>query len=142
MKCVTIVSYSMVINEHIGEKFLPTKGLRQSDPLSPFLFLLRGEGLSSLLRLATNQRFFKGVKVSNSGPLISHLLFTDDCILFGEATTEGANLFKDILREYRSCSGQCMNFDKSTVFFSRNTTKEDRRLFVNLLGVRSSNEPE
>ncbi|KAH1079971.1 hypothetical protein J1N35_019732 [Gossypium stocksii] len=54
------------MNGHIGEKFLPTRGLRQSDPLSPFLFLLCGEGLSSLMRLVTNERFLKGVKMTAS----------------------------------------------------------------------------
>ncbi|KAK5839778.1 hypothetical protein PVK06_008617 [Gossypium arboreum] len=132
----------MVINGHIREKFLPTRGLRQGGPLSPFLFLLCGEGLSSLLRLAKSGGLFKGVKVSRNGPQISHLLFVDDFILFGEATSRGANLFKDILREYRSCLGQCVNFDKSTVFFCKNTTEGDRRLVVNLLRIRSLNEPE
>lgn len=51
-------------------------------------------------------------------------------------------MFKDILREYRSCSGQCVNFEKSTVFFSRNTTEEDRILVANLMEIRSLNEPE
>ncbi|KAK5842886.1 hypothetical protein PVK06_005302 [Gossypium arboreum] len=59
-----------------------------------------------------------------------------------EATSRGANLFKDILREYRSCSSQRVNFDKSIIFFSENTPEEDRRLVVNLLEVRSSNELE
>ncbi|KAH1114010.1 hypothetical protein J1N35_007388 [Gossypium stocksii] len=134
MKCVTTVSYLVVINGYIEDKFLPTRGLRQGDPLSPFLFLLCGEGLSSLLILELNGRFSKGVKVSRSGPKASHLFFANSCIVFGEATSKGANLFKDILREYKSCSGQYVNFDKSIVFFSKNTSEEDRRLVVNLLG--------
>ncbi|KAA3486764.1 reverse transcriptase [Gossypium australe] len=52
MECVSIVSYSVVFNGHIGENFHPTRGLRQGDPLSSFLFLIRGEGLSSLMSLA------------------------------------------------------------------------------------------
>lgn len=73
---------------------------------------------------------------------MSHLLFADDCILFGKATRKGANIFKDILEEYKSCSGQNVNFEKSTVFFSKNTLDEDRSQVVNLLGVRRSNDPE
>lgn len=67
MKCVTIVSYSVVINGHIRKKFLPTRGLKQGNPLSSFLFLLCGEGLSSLLTLATNGGLFKDVKVNRNG---------------------------------------------------------------------------
>lgn len=142
MKCVATVSYSVFINKHVGEKFLPKRGLRQGDPLSPFLFLLCGEGLSSLLRLTMNGRLFNGVKVSRKGPQVSHLLFADDYILFGEATSNGANLFKEILREFKNCSRQCVNFDKSTIFFSAHTLEEDRRLVVNILRVRNLNEPE
>lgn len=109
--------------------------------MSPFLFLKCGEGLSSLMRLATRNRLLKGVKASRSGPQISHLLFADDCILFSEATSRGATLLKRILREYRICSGKCVNFDKSTVFFSKNTI-EDRRAVISILGVQSSNDQE
>ncbi|KAK5783612.1 hypothetical protein PVK06_038121 [Gossypium arboreum] len=62
MQCVTTVSYSMVMNGHQGEKFQLTRGLCQGDPLSPFLFLLCGKGLSSLLRLAERDRLLRGVK--------------------------------------------------------------------------------
>ncbi|KAA3476013.1 reverse transcriptase [Gossypium australe] len=142
MKCITSISYSMVINGYKGKKFWPSRGLRQGDPLSPFLFLMCGEGLSSLLRLAMNEGNLKGVKASRSGPKISHLLFADDCILFSEASRRGANVLKEILRKYRHSSGQCVNFDKSTVFFSRNTPESERNLVINILGVRSSNNPE
>ncbi|XP_040949964.1 uncharacterized protein [Gossypium hirsutum] len=142
MQCITTVSYSVAMNRHREEKFQPTRGLRQCDPLSPFLFLLCGERLSKLLRLAEREGLLRGVKVSRNGPPISHILFADDYILFREATRSGVHLFKNILEEYRLCSGQCVNFDKSTVVFSKNTSEEEKQTVVNLLGVRSSNEPE
>ncbi|KAA3475598.1 reverse transcriptase [Gossypium australe] len=108
MECITSVSYSVVINGYKGENFWPSRGLRQGDPLSPLLFLMCGEGLSSLMRLAMNEGSLKG----------------------------------EILRKYRNNSGQCVNFDKSTVFFSKNTPEIERNLVINILGVRTSNNPE
>lgn len=116
MKCITTVSYSVVMNGQLEAKFQPCRGLRQGDPLIPFLVFIYGEGLSSLMRVATKEGLLKGVKASRNGPLISHLLFADDCILLGEATRRGAQVFKNTLHEYRICSRQCVNFDKSTVF--------------------------
>lgn len=40
-------------------------------------------------------------------------MFADDCILFGEVSDKGIMVLKDIFREYESCSGQCVNFEKS-----------------------------
>lgn len=83
----------------------------------------------------------KGVRVSRNGPQVSHILFADDCILFGEATSGSGNIFEEILDEYKIQSGLCVNFEKSSVFFSKNTLEEDRRQIVNLMGVRRSSEP-
>lgn len=63
--------------------------LGQGDPLRSFLFLMCSEGLSSLMRLALKEGLLRGAKVSRRGLEISHLLFTDDCILFGEASDRG-----------------------------------------------------
>ncbi|KAA3472243.1 reverse transcriptase [Gossypium australe] len=142
MRCISTVSYAVILNRQIGNNFYPSRGLRQGDPLSPFLFLICGEGLSSLMRLAQSEENFRGVKASRRGPQISHLLFANDCILFGEATERGAGLLKRLLREYRACSGQHVNFDKSTVFFSSNTTEADKDLVTRMMGVWSSNDPE
>ncbi|KAK5826341.1 hypothetical protein PVK06_021259 [Gossypium arboreum] len=68
MKCLTTVSYSVVVNGYIGESFQPTRGLRQGDPLSPFLFLICGEGLSCLMTLACREGLVKGAKASRNGP--------------------------------------------------------------------------
>ncbi|KAG8486858.1 hypothetical protein CXB51_020386 [Gossypium anomalum] len=59
-------------------------------PLSPYLFLICSEGLSSLMHSAIKRGNTKGLKASRRGPQISHILFADDCTIFGEATTRGA----------------------------------------------------
>ena len=60
-------------------------GLRQGDPLSPYLFLLVAEGLSSMLRGAETRGELEGVKVCQGAPVISHLFFTDDSLILMHA---------------------------------------------------------
>lgn len=105
MNCMSTVSYQVVVNGGIGRIFRPTRGLRQVDSLSPFLFLICAEGLYSLMRLNAREGLLKRVKASRTGPQVTHLLFADDCILFGEATRKGTLALKEILREYKRCSG-------------------------------------
>lgn len=61
MKCVESVSYSVVINGEVGERFIPARGLQQGDPISPYLFLIYSEGLSALLRRIVDERRIRGV---------------------------------------------------------------------------------
>ncbi|KAA3473267.1 reverse transcriptase [Gossypium australe] len=141
-RCLNSVRYSILINGKEGSSFRSSRGLRQGDPLSPYLFLFCGEGLSALMRLACQEKKISGAKVCRGSPTITHLMFAYDCILFGEVSNRGVNVFKDILSEYEACSGQCVNFKKSKVFFSPNVTDQDRSLVVQVLGVRCSNDPE
>lgn len=142
MNCITSVSYSAIVNGKRGETFKPTKGLRQGDPRSPSFFLICSKGLSALMRIALHDGLIKGAKASRRGPQVSHLLFANDYILFGEATTNGAQILKGILKEYEMCLGQCVNFENSTVFYSSNTFDDNRVLKSGLLGVRYSNDSE
>lgn len=64
MKFIMSVSYSVLINGQVGQHFKPNRGLHQGDPLSPFLFLIYSEGLSSLIRMALSDRLVKGTKAS------------------------------------------------------------------------------
>lgn len=73
---------------------------------------------------------------SRKGPQICHLLFVDDCNLFGEATVKGVLGLKQILKEYKGSSGQCMNFENLIVYFSSNTTEVIRNQISNALGVQ------
>ncbi|KAA3461043.1 reverse transcriptase [Gossypium australe] len=141
LKCVSSVCYSVMFNGLSSESFRPIRGFRQRDPLSPFLFLFCG-GLSSLMRLAKVKNIIKWVKARRRGPTIAHLLFADDCILFAEAIERGAMSLKETLMEYETNSGQYVNFDKSTVFYSTNTQEREKMAISQILAVRESNDIE
>lgn len=84
LRCITIASFSIIINgEQEGKKF-SSRGLHQGDPLPPYLFLLVAEGLSNLISKANFERKLLGMICSN-GPLISHLLFANDSLIFCKA---------------------------------------------------------
>ncbi|KAA3463501.1 reverse transcriptase [Gossypium australe] len=127
-RCISSVQYSILSNGEEGSSFRSTRGLQQGDPLSPYLFLFCGEKLSVLMRLAGQENMIKDVKVSREAPSITHLMFADDCILFGDVSNRGINVLKEIIREYEVCSGQCVNFEKSTVLFSSNVTDQERNV--------------
>ena len=89
--CISTTNFSVLINGTPLGFFRDIKGLRQGDPLSPYLFILVMEALSQLLFRARSGGFIEGFKVgSNSGVGrdLLHLLFADDTLLFCEANSE------------------------------------------------------
>lgn len=64
MRCVTSVSYVVRVNQSFSDVTYPNRGLRQGDPLSPYLFLLCAQGLSSLFVKSGDRGLFRGVNVS------------------------------------------------------------------------------
>lgn len=108
MECVTSVVYSMRFNGELLEQFRPTRGLRQGDPLSPYLFLIVAKGLSACIQKRIEDDSLHELKLTRRGPGISHLLFADDSLLFFEATTGHAQILKEILNTYETCTGQLL----------------------------------
>ncbi|XP_027148760.1 uncharacterized protein LOC113749274 [Coffea eugenioides] len=121
LKCISSVSYSFNINGEKRGLVRPYRGLRQGDPLSPYLFLLVSEGLSRLLNTAMREHRISGLKIAPASPALSHLLFADDTLIFCRATKEEAGRVRQLLEIYGKASGQYINIEKSSVFFSKNT---------------------
>ena len=116
MMCVKTVSYLVLINGEPKGRIIPTRGLRQGDPISPYLFLLCMEGLSALLQKEVRMGRIMGVPVCRGAPKISHLLFADDSIIFCRATLEEANRVSQVLKDYERESGQKLNKEKHLSF--------------------------
>ena len=75
MRCVTIVSYAININGRPKGHIIPTRVIKQGDPLSPYLFLLCAEGLSALIKSSVESGSLEGLAVCCGGPQLSHLFF-------------------------------------------------------------------
>lgn len=136
MKCVSIVSYSIVINGYPILVFYPSKGFRQGDPLSPYLFFICEKDLSTIIRKAESKGDIHEVKVCRQAPSISHLFFTYDSILFSKALIQKSKTLKHIFHSYEITSGQKINFKKSTITFSRNSHQYMSSHIQTILGVR------
>lgn len=135
MYCITSAKLAVLWNENILPKFLPTRGLRQGDPLSPYLFILCMETLAHRIQQATATRGWKPVQVCRGGSVVSHIFFANDLLLMGEATDQQALVMDTILLEFCQESGQRVNRRKSKIWFSPNTDRVAMRRLSNLINM-------
>ena len=116
--CISTAKFSILVNGVPAEFFSSSKGLRQGDPLSPYLFVMGMEVLSVLIRRAVEGGFISGCNIwRGSGPVanISHLLFADDTIVFCEAKKEDMTYLSWILCWFEAVSGLRINLAKSEI---------------------------
>ncbi|GLT33516.1 hypothetical protein SLA2020_080980 [Shorea laevis] len=115
-ECLSTARISILINGSPTTEFTASKGLRQGDPLSPFLFLLIGERLCGLVKKAESEGLFRGVDIGTSGMSLSLLQFVDDSVFMGKACAENVRVVKAILHWFELISGLKVNFNKSHLY--------------------------
>ena len=113
--CVSCGNLSVLVNGSLTNEVPIQRGLKQGDPLAPFLFLLVVEGLGGLVWSAESHGLYQGFKIRNSGLSISHLQYADDTLFVGEASMSNLWSIKTILRCFELASGLKVNFSKSSV---------------------------
>jgi hypothetical protein len=120
MTCIRSVSFSILVNGQPTEVFYPQRGIRQGDPLSPYIFILCAEVLSGLISDSREKGQIHGISIATNAPCITHLLYADDSLLFCKAKPEEALIISNILEKYQLMSGQKVNMHKSEMVFSPN----------------------
>lgn len=126
MMYVITVQYAVVVNRKPCAHIKPQRGLRQGDPIFPYLFLICAEALSAMLTKANAEGVLTGVPTSKRRPRISYLFFADDSLLFCRSNLSQWDYLTNLLRTYEAASGQRLNNNKTSIFFSKNTSLEDR----------------
>lgn len=107
MECPITVSYSFMLNGNPVGYVLPQRGLRQGDPLSPYLILLCVEAFSCLILQAERHGLLHGVNLCRETPFVSHLFLTDDSFLFLRANREDCEQLSIIFQKYeRACQAR------------------------------------
>ena len=134
MSCISTVSMSILFNGEALDPLYPSRGIRQGDPLSPYLFILCMEFLGQLIEEKCNAKLWQPVKASCSGLAFSHLFFADDLVLFAKSDPTNCSAIRDVLDVFCSLSGQSVSDAKSRVYFSPNVDRDSRESFCDILG--------
>jgi hypothetical protein len=136
LECISSVSFSILVNGGKTKDFKPSRGLRQGDPLSPFLFIICQEVLSRLIEREFSHGNVKGVKMNVARPVFTHVMYADDIMVFAKANYREVIVLNECLDKYCAWSGQLINRSKSGIIFSKLVCCATRRELKVLLAMK------
>ncbi|CAN1761157.1 Transposon TX1 uncharacterized 149 kDa protein [Linum perenne] len=137
-ECIRTVQFSVMVNGAPTDNFKPSRGIRQGDPMSPFLFIILTNTLSFLIEKGISHGSLKGLKLNRRCPTLTHVLFADDTILFGDASVAEAMHIQKTMETYANITGQSINTQKSAIMFTRHTPQALKDLIAHGLGIPCS----
>ena len=128
------MSTSLLFNGGSFESFWPSRGIRQGDPLFPYIFILCMDLLGQLIQEKCEAKVWCPVKASRSGPAFSHLFFANDLVLFAKANAENCIVVREVLDTFCNLSRQTVSEAKSRVYFTPNVDQDNKEAFSDILG--------
>lgn len=112
MACLNSSVLNVLINGKPSYPILPSRGVRQGDPISPYLFILALEYLSLTISELVHKGLWAPIKINSRAPSLSHLMFVDDIILFTRADTSNVGLIYHTISKFSNLSGLNVNLAK------------------------------
>ncbi|KAF5791018.1 putative RNA-directed DNA polymerase [Helianthus annuus] len=116
MAVVSSARASVLVNGSPTQEFTCYRGLRQGDPISPFLFVIAMEALTGVMKRACSVGLFHGIRCTNSGPILSHLIYADDVVFLGEWSRANVLNLRRIMWCFYLASGLKVNMAKCSLF--------------------------
>ncbi|KAA3475230.1 Retrovirus-related Pol polyprotein LINE-1 [Gossypium australe] len=136
MSAISSSTMQVLWNGVPTQKFKPNRGIRQGCPLSPYLFVLCMEWLGHFIHSGKEVGIWDPIRLSRSGPPVSHLFFADDLVIFCKAQIDQAHFLESIISLFCEISGHKISVKKSNIFFSKNTEDETRNQIRQLFGFQ------
>eukprot|EP00253_Pinus_taeda_P002612 PITA_02612 len=137
---ISIPIFSILVNGIPMNTFNATRGIRQGDPISPFLFIMAAEGLGRIIKRELREKRIKGLKPWGNNLEITHQQFVDDIMLFGEVSIKEVRNIKRVLEIFMEASGMEVNKEKSYTFIF-NTPGSIKAHLTRTLGFRQGDLP-
>lgn len=138
MHGVTSVETNIKQNGTSFEFFRPSRGIRQGDLVCPYIFVLCTDKLLHLIMQAVDKGDWRTIKAGKYGSVVSHLMFADDLLLFGEATTRQMQSVKSILNKFCNMSGEQVRHKKTIIFLSKNANRRTMEQLVHMSGFKET----
>lgn len=140
LNCVSQSSFQVMFNGGNTESFRPTRGIRQGDHLSPYLFVLCIERLAHHLQREIDNGHWKPIFLSKNPPPITHLFFANDLLLFGEAFVPQMNIMMKCLDDFCHASGQLVSKAKSRILVSNKIHRGEARRISRATGINLTSD--
>ena len=138
MNMITSTRFHILWNGTLLLEVVPSRGIRQGDPLSPHLFILCLERLFIKLNEAIRDKVIHPISF-RGWVRLSHLFFADDIFLFTRANVRDCKNLGRILLDFYERSGQLMSITKSKVWFSPRTPRHTKDQLAGILGLPTTN---
>ena len=140
LSMISTPNFSILLNGAPTSMFNATRGLRQGDPLSPFLFIIAAEGLGRYFKKELRERKIQGLRLWGNQTTVTHQKFVDDIMIYCRATLKEVKRIRKILEIFMEAAGMEVNNEKSRTFFF-NTVEPIKNHLTMVLGYRKGTLP-